>query len=213
MNRGAADYLIKRQKVGATRGSSGHFYLGLFLTHNGLKLYEIEVIDITAAELPQVLADGRVDAICTWEPNILNAKKLLWADAILITLTGRVRIFREDFYFVPNRNFAEHNPEALRRFLKTIEKGNDLIKENKDEAITIVSQRLKMERGLVASVRDDFEFQLVLDQSILITLEDEARWVVENNLTDKTEVPNYLDYVYIDALEEVKPEAVMINRF
>ena len=96
--------------------------------------------------------------------------------------------------------------------MKAIEKGNDLIKENKEEAITIVSQRLKMERGLVASVRDDFEFQLVLDQSILITLEDEARWMVEKNLTDKTEVPNYLEYVYIDALEEVKPEAVMIIR-
>ncbi len=129
----------------------------------------------------------------------------------MLPTTGGVRIFTEDFHFIPNRDFAEHNLKALRRFLKAIEKGNDLIKENKEEAITIVSQRLKMERGLVASVWDDFEFQLVLDQSILITLEDEARWMVEKNLTDKTEVPNYLDYVYIDALEEVKPEAVTIN--
>ncbi len=184
----------------------------MFLTHNGLKIYEIEVINITAAESPQVLADGRVDAICTWEPNILNAKKLLGEDAILIPPTGGVRIFREDFCFVPNRNFAEHNPEALRRFLKTIEKGNELIRENKEEAITIVSQRLKTERGLLSSVRNDFEFQLVLDQSRLITLEDEAKWLINNNLTDKTEVPNYLDYVYIDALEEVRSEAVMIIR-
>jgi NitT/TauT family transport system substrate-binding protein len=118
----------------------------------------------------------------------------------------------EDFYFVPNRDFAEHNPKALRRFLKAIEKGNELIRENKEEAITIVSQRSKIERGLLASVRNDFEFQLVLYQSILITLKDEARWVINNDLTDKTEVPNYLDYVYVDALEEVKPEAVMIIR-
>jgi hypothetical protein len=45
---------------------------------------------------------------------------------------------------------------------------------------------------------------------LLITLEDEARWAIKNNLTSATEVPNYLDYIYFDALDEVKPEAVGI---
>jgi NitT/TauT family transport system substrate-binding protein len=53
-------------------------------------------------------------------------------------------------------------------------------------------------------------FELSLDQSLLINTEDEARWAIKNNLIDKTEIPNYLDYIYIDALEEVKPEAVGI---
>ena len=203
---------LRGKKVGVTKDSTGHFYLGLFLTHVGLKLHEIEITDLTASELPQAPADGRVDSISTWEPHILNAKKLLVAEAVVLPPTGGVRIFKEDFYFVPNRDFAEHNPEALRRFLKAIEKGKELIRENKEEAITIVSQRSKIERGLLASVLNDFELQLVLDQSILITLEDEARWLINNNLTDKTEVPNYLNYVYIYALEEVKPEAVMIIR-
>ncbi len=203
---------LRGKKVGVTKDSTGHFYLGLFLPHVGLKLHEIEITDLTASELPQAPADGRVDSISTWEPHILNAKKLLVAEAVVLPPTGGVRIFKEDFYFVPNRDFAEHNPKALRRFLKAIEKGNELIRENKEEAITIVSQRSKIERGLLASVRNDCEIQLVLYQSILITLKDEARWVINNNLTDKTEVPNYLDYVYIDALEEVKPEAVMIIR-
>jgi len=108
----------------------------------------------------------------------------------VLPTTGGVRIFTEDFHFIPNRDFAEPNLKALRRFLKAIEKGNELIRENKEEAITIVSQRSKIERGLLASVLNDFELQLVLDQSILITLEDEARWLINNNLTDKTEVPN-----------------------
>jgi len=29
---------------------------------------------------------------------------------------------------------------------------------------------------------------------------------------DKTELPNYLDYIYLDALKKVKPEAVRIIR-
>ena len=43
-------------------------------------------------------------------------------------------------------------------------------------------------------------------------MEDEARWRIENNMTAATEIPSYLDYVYLDALEEVKPEAVTIIR-
>jgi len=201
---------LRGKTVGITNGSTGHFFLGLFLTHSGLMLSEIETIDIEASELPQALADGRVDAISTWEPHIYNAKKLLGENAVLIQPRGGAKIFREDFYFVPNRNFMENNPETLKRFLKAIEKAEEFIQKNKEEAINIVSQRLKIDKELVLSVWDDFEFQLILDQTILITLEDEARWAIDNNLVDATEVPNYLDYIYIDALKEVKPEAVTI---
>ena len=57
---------LRGKTVGITKGSTGHFYLGLFLIHNGLELTEIETIDTEASALPQALADGRVDAISTW---------------------------------------------------------------------------------------------------------------------------------------------------
>ncbi len=203
---------LRGKTVGITKGSTGHFFLGLFLIHSGLQLSEIETIDIEASELPQALVDGRVDAISTWEPHIWNAKKLLGENAVRLQLRGGAKIFREDFYFVPNRNFMENNPETLKRFLKAIEKGEEFIQKNKEEAINIVSQRLKLDKELVVSIWDDFEFQLILDQAIIITLEDEARWAIDNNLTDATEVPNYLDYIYSDILEEIKPQAVTIIR-
>jgi len=53
---------------------------------------------------------------------------------------------------------------------------------------------------------------LMLDQTILVSLEDEARWAMKERLTDKKEVPNYLDFIYVDALEQVKPETVTIIR-
>lgn len=58
----------------------------------------------------------------------------------------------------------------------------------------------------------DCTFEIFLDQSWVVSIEAEARWAIENNLTDGTEVPNYLDYIYMDALEEVKPEAIGIIR-
>ena len=197
------------KKVGITKGSTGHFFLGLFLAHNGLELSEVETIDLEATDLPQALVEGRVDAISTWEPNILNAKSLLGEKVLLLPSEG---IFREDFYFVPNRNFMENNPEILKSFLKAIEKGEEFIQKNREESIDIVCERLKLDKELTASIWSDFNFELMLDQTILITLEDEARWAIREGLIDKKEIPNYLDFIYMDLLENVKPEAITIIR-
>ncbi|MCK5329769.1 MAG: nitrate ABC transporter substrate-binding protein, partial [Candidatus Marinimicrobia bacterium] len=56
------------------------------------------------------------------------------------------------------------------------------------------------------------KFAVILEQTMLITFEDQSRWAIENNLTDITQVPNYLNYIYLDALEKVNPEAVTIIR-
>ncbi len=45
---------------------------------------------------------------------------------------------------------------------------------------------------------------------MIIVMEDQARWNIQHGLTNTTEVTNYLDYIYFDALDEVKPEAVTI---
>jgi len=197
------------KKVGITKGSTGHFFLGLFLAHNGLELSEVETIDLEATDLPQALVEGRVDAISTWEPNILNAKSLLGEKVLLLPSEG---IFREDFYFVPNKNFMKNNPEILKSFLKAIEKGEEFIQKNREESIDIVCERLKLDKELTASIWSNFNFELMLDQTILITLEDEARWAIREGLIDKKEVPNYLDFIYMDLLENVKPEAITIIR-
>lgn len=197
------------RKVGVTRGSTGHFYLSIFLNYNGLSCSDVNEIDINASELPQALADGRVDAISTWEPHNMNAIKLLGEKTLLLHGGD---IFREDFYFVVHKSFIKDNPETLKMFLKAIERGEKFIHGNKDESITIVSERLKIDKESTASVWDDFNFQLILDQSIFVSLEAEARWAIRVGLTEEKEVPNYLGFIYTDALEAVKPEAVTIIR-
>lgn len=200
---------LRGRKVGVTKGSTGHYYLNLFLNYNGISCSEVEEIDINASELPQALADGRVDAISTWEPHIMNAMKILGEKAILLPCKD---IFREDFYFVVHKSFIKDNPETLKMFLKAIEKGEKFIQGNKEEAITVVSERLKLDKETAASVWDDFDFHLILDQSIFISLEAEARWAILEGMTEEKEVPNYLDFVYMDALEDINSEAVTIIR-
>jgi len=200
---------LKGKKIGTPVGSSGHFFLGLFLIHNGLRISDVTVIDIDAPELPRALSDGRVDAIAIWQPHIHNAQKLLAGKTLLLPSKN---LYREDFYIVPHKNFMKNNPAALKKFLKAIDRAENFIQENKEEAINIVSARLRLERETVASFWNSYEFKMFLDQTILADLEAEARWAIRNKYTTATSIPDYLNFIYPDALEAIKPEAVQIIR-
>ena len=84
------------------------------------------------------------------------------------------------------------------------------IQEHNKVAIDIASRRTKTEGELATVIWDDLTFRLVLDQSIIDVLETEARWVIKNQFTEKTTVPNYLPFIFVDGLKAVKPRAVTI---
>jgi ABC-type nitrate/sulfonate/bicarbonate transport system substrate-binding protein len=198
---------LKGKKIGITEGSTGQFFLDLFLSYNDISYNDVDVINLKPSDLPQAVSDGKVDAIVTWEPHIFNAQILLEENALIFSSEG---IYREDFYFVGDREYISNNGEALKGFIRAIEKAENFIYSNKDDSITIVAERLGIERSYVVSLWDTFNFQLLLDQMVLITLEEEANWAIKNKFTDATEIPNYANYIYVDALAEVKPEAVGI---
>ena len=79
---------LKGKTLGVTAGSSGHFFLSLFLAYNGLQMADVKTVDIEATRLPQALIDGKVDAIATWEPHIYKAKKVLGDRSLLLPSGG-----------------------------------------------------------------------------------------------------------------------------
>jgi NitT/TauT family transport system substrate-binding protein len=120
----------------------------------------------------------------------------------------------QDFYFVllTKEDWIKNNPAAAERFIKSVLEAEDYIKDNSEEAKEFVKNRFDYESDYIDYSWPKQEFAVGLEQAMLITFEDQARWRIKQGLTDATEVPNYLYYIYMDALEEVKPEAIGIIR-
>ena len=57
----------------------------------------------------------------------------------------------------------------------------------------------------------NIDYKLSLDKTLLIAMEDEARWHIENDYTEAKEVPNYFDQIYFRAPESVNPDAISIT--
>ena len=201
---------LKGKKVGLSgKGIGNHFFLSTLLTYNGLTKTDLEIIfmDSNPAKLLPALENGTLDAIAVVEPDATKAKELLGNNAVAFSNQG---IYKKTFNLTVRKDFAQNHPETLIRFLKAIDKANKFIRENKEKSQTLLAGTLKLDKKDVTTIWDENPKTLSLDQSLLLTLEDEARWAIKEGLVDKKEVPNYLNFIYFDALESVKPEAVTI---
>jgi len=98
----------------------------------------------------------------------------------------------------------------LGRFLKALVEAEGYVIRNPTEAKAIVQTRQNLDAAYMETIWSQNQYGLTLDQSLIVAMEDEARWMIKNNLTDERQVPNFLDYIYEDALKAVKPEAVNI---
>ncbi len=203
----AAD--LKGKRIGVNKGTTAQFFLSAFLVYSGLLTSEVELIDISSKNLPEALKNDSVDAIAVWEPHAYKAMQLLKDRAIRLPSS---KIYRTTFNVVAMKDFIKSHPTVLRKVLKVVDKASLFIKKQKEISKTIVAKRLGKKKQALDAIWDEYTYQLFLDQALILTLADEARWAIRNNLTNKTKVPNFMKFICLDALEAVNHRAVTIIR-
>ena len=65
---------LKGKKVAYTEGSVSQFFLGALLKDEGLKLNDVESLNMTAGDAGAAFVAGQVDAAVTWEPWLTRGK-------------------------------------------------------------------------------------------------------------------------------------------
>jgi NitT/TauT family transport system substrate-binding protein len=200
---------IKDKKLGVTRKSAAEFALGRFLTLNHLSFQDVEIVDLTPAEIVDAMGSGDIDAALTWEPHIYTLKQALGTTAISWPAdSGQDTCF----VLISKDAWLKAHPSAAERFLRALSQAETYVEDNDAEVRKFLQERFDYDPDYLQSVWPKYEYSVSLPQALLGTLEDQARWRIENGLTDDTDVPNFLDFLYLDALEATKPEAVTIIR-
>ncbi len=202
----APHHLIGK-RLGVTRKSGAEFSLVTFLIFNGLSLNDVDCVDLEPSELVAAISRGDIDAAVTWDPNVYHIKEDLGDNAIAWPVGRR-------FYFLllTTGEWIEDNPGVAERFMNALLEAQDFSEGNPQECRQLVKNRFDYEQAYVEYSWPKQEYAVMLEQAMFTAFEEQARWRIERGLTDATEVPNYLDYMYLDALEEVKPEAVTVIR-
>jgi len=198
---------LKGKRIGIAERTSSDFFAHVYLTEHLIDPSAVKLVDFTPTDLPGALEDGRVDAIVIFEPHAYKAMKALPGRVVRLP---RSDLYRLSFNLAAMRSYAKGHPGLLKKILKAVDRGIMFIKQNKKESIAVISRGLNLDENIF--VRDDLVYELSLYHTLLTTFEDEARWAITNRFTDKRKVPNYLDYLYLDAMKDVKPDAVTITK-
>lgn len=201
---------LKGKKVGTTLGTVSEFYLGRLLELNGLSRQAVTVVDLkTPPEWENAVVDGEIDAVVTAQPWANSARDRLGANAVFWSAQSSQPMHA--LIIATNEWIAEH-PELVNRFLKSLAQAEEYVNRNPTAAKAIVQKRLNLDASDMETIWAQNQYGLSLDQSLITAMEDEARWMISNNLTNEKTVPDFLDYIHVDGLMAVRPEAVSIIR-
>jgi NitT/TauT family transport system substrate-binding protein len=201
---------LKGKVVGTTFGTIAQFYLGRFLSLNGVNVQDITLLDLrTPEEWVNAVVDGDVDAVSTAQPYADRAEEGLGANAVVWSAQSHRPLFTQ---VISTDNWIANSPKLVEKFLKSLLQAEEYASSDPNSAKAIVKMEMNVTVEYMTTVWAQNRFRLSLDQAQVVAMEDEARWLISENLTSATAVPDFLEYIYFEGLESVKPESLNIIR-
>jgi ABC-type nitrate/sulfonate/bicarbonate transport system substrate-binding protein len=200
---------LKGRKIGTAVGTIAQFYLGRFLELNGLRVQDINLVDLkTPAEWVNAVVNGQVDVVVTAQPDANTIKERLGENAFFWPAQGGQFLHG---LVISTQDWENQHPVLVQKFLKALLQAEEYARRNPEKAKAVVQKGLNLDAGYMETVWSQNQFSLSLNQALVLAMEDEARWMISNSLTTEKTIPNFLDYIYTDSLKSVKPEAVRIT--
>lgn len=193
--------------IGVTRKSAGEYYLGRFLAQHGLKFSDVKIIDLTPPEMVSKLINGDIDAALTFGIHTFGLKKRLGDDATVWPAQAGQKTFA---LLYSTDEFIHTHPNVIKRYIEALTDAENFVHESPAEAQRITVSQLHYDPEFVHYLWKNFTFEQQLNQELLLVMEDQARWLIDNKLTGESQIPNYLNFIYFDALQQVKPRSVTI---
>lgn len=198
---------FKGKKIAVVKGTISEYLLYSYLVFNKVGLNEVKMIHSNPMDMPMKLNSKSVDVLAIWEPYADKASKLLGSESYKIK---NQKVYRMAINCAVMKKFAIEKPEVLVKFTASIKEAVDFMKENRILSQQFLSKELDMNITFLENIWKDYVFAVTLDQLLVLTMESEAQWSMYKGNIKKQTIPNYLNYIYVDALKKVKPGAVTL---
>jgi NitT/TauT family transport system substrate-binding protein len=200
---------LKGKTIGVPRTTIAEFFLNAFLSLKGILPGEVKIIDLKPADLVKALSEGKIDGAACFPPFSDAMKKNLAENGISWSIQGG-----QEYHLVVivRDELIKTHPYSVTGLLKGALEAEDFLRKDEDGAQRIVERALGLDRESVIKSWAKTRFRVRLDQSLLTLLEDEGRWAIRNRMVAGQKIPNYLNFLYLDGLEKIKPDAVTVIR-
>ncbi|MCG8337672.1 MAG: NrtA/SsuA/CpmA family ABC transporter substrate-binding protein [Proteobacteria bacterium] len=200
---------LKGKVVGVVSGTISQIMIDSLLAIEKILPHEVIFKGYAAQVLPEALVNGEVDAIAVWEPYAYNAKQLLSKNVVQIPTS---KAYRMAINMAVMNDYAAKHPDILKKVIRALSKTIDYIQAHPEDAQTIMAENQQIKQVLVNEFWRGLNFEISLDQLLLLTMENEANWIKKKRGIRDEKIPNFLDFIHYRDLEAVRPDAVTIVR-
>lgn len=193
-------------RVGYSPGTNSQYFLDTFLEYRGHAPGSVERIPLKPDEMIPALVEGRVDVIATWSPLNHQALTTLGDNGLELRIGS---IYRWSWNLVARNEEIANGPLAV-PILRALMRATAEILRDPQTCAHELSMRIGIPPEKLVEVWQQTSFDVTLDQSLLLNLEQQARWAMAHGLTDQKEVPNFLAGVNSQALRSIDAENVTL---
>ena len=198
---------LKGKRIGVKRTSIADYYLGKFLFSNHLSLNDVTVVNMDANMMERPLVAGEIDAASVWDPVARQFVESLGINAVSWKSQGESRYH---LVLIAQDSYIKKEPAAVVRLIRALVMAEKFIATYPLQVQRYLATRLSMPEKYINAVWGDNNFKVSLDRSLMLMLEEEYRWISTSRGDPYLRMPNYLNYLYFDALKTVRPESVTI---
>ncbi len=198
------------KRIGLTFQTNSEFYIARFLELNSINLNQVSLVNVPPFQYTDALVNGTVDAIVAWQPYIGEIQNLIGNDRVIMwdAHAGQAAYC----CIITTNSWVNDHPELTSRFLNALLQAENYVLSDPSTAKILLQNWLNLSDTYVETIWLQFNFGLSLEQSQLLAMQDEGMWLIKNNLTNATYLPNFLNYLYLEGLVTVKPNAVTVIR-
>ncbi|HEY6007183.1 MAG TPA: ABC transporter substrate-binding protein [Geobacteraceae bacterium] len=200
---------LKGKKIGVREGTISHFFLDVFLKKNGLTPGDVTVSFVELRKMPQALAAGEIDAYSSSDLYYLEGVQLLGDRAVTFSEPG---LCYNAANLVVKRDFLASRPETVRRLLRALVAAEGYVAAHPAETRQLVAAVRQVAPQDLEAVFRNQRHVMALGPSLILSLENQARWLIEKGTVARTEIPNYLRFLAPGPLRTVKAAAVTLGQ-
>lgn len=200
---------LQGKRLATQQSSAVHYFAHLTLLEHGITDHS-PLLFMAATDLPQALADNKIDAFSMREPFVSQARQLLGDE--------NVRIFAQPGLYIQNEllvssaDYIAQHEEVIRRLLLGLKKASDLVKNDPQNAKRIAANALGISSKEVEAIWPGFVLRLEFNQSVLLKFERIRSWL-RTSLGDECQMSGHLlDHINEHFLKEIEPNQVTIIR-
>ena len=184
------------------------YFLDTFLLDHGVSREKRRIAQVKVDEMGKALKDGVIDAACIWEPHLTALRGESGPAGVVFYGTGAYRL---TWHMAARQDYVQAHPGTIEKVLRALIRARGFIIEHPAFAMRITAARLGVDQGILSPSWKGFNFNITLSQSVLVSLQDQAGWVLRRKGSGAADLPDFLGAFYLKGLESIDPTLVSVE--